>query len=76
MGMISYSFYLLQVPIGMRVINLGARFVNGYWSGLLLFWLAFAVTIFVSWLFYILIERPSHRWSRKVALKGNNNEGN
>lgn len=46
LGGISYSLFLIHVPIGGRVVNL----------------------LMVLWGFRILIERPSHQWSRRLLL--------
>lgn len=70
-GNISYSLYLVHVPIGGRVINLGKRLDGGYLSQVLIILIAVIVSVLAAWLFYICIEKPSHRWSRKIRLKVN-----
>lgn len=69
MGTISYSLYLIHIPIGGRVLNLYERLPHEYsikWLGLVL---ACGVTIAASYIFYIYIERPSHRWARKIGAR-------
>jgi peptidoglycan/LPS O-acetylase OafA/YrhL len=68
-GNISYSLYLLHVPIGGRVINLSRRFAFDNTGKLLVILIAMAVSVFAAWLFYVFIEKPSHRISRKIRLK-------
>lgn len=68
-GNISYSLYLLHVPIGGRVINLSKRYVFDDRAKILVILLAVVVSVFAAWLFYIFIEKPSHRVSRKIRLK-------
>jgi len=69
LGKISYSLYLIHVPIGGRVINLGKRLDQTIYTQVLVVLAAVGVSIFAAWLFYIYIEKPSHRWSRRIKLK-------
>lgn len=66
LGIISYSLYLLHVPVQGRVINLGERFIS-YESPmiLLLQMLGWIVAIFVSYLFYRLVEKPLNDWRHR-----------
>ncbi len=68
-GNISYSLYLIHIPVGGRIINLSKRLPLDTYGKLLAIALALLMSIFVAWLFYILIEKPSHRLSRKIKLK-------
>lgn len=68
-GNISYSLYLLHIPVGGRVINLSKRFPLGDYGKFFAIFIALVVSILAAWLFYILIEKPSHRLSRKIKLK-------
>lgn len=63
---ISYSVYLLHVPIGGRVINLGMRLAPTLLNRGLTLTMALAVTICASYLFYRLIELPAQRWSGSI----------
>jgi peptidoglycan/LPS O-acetylase OafA/YrhL len=64
---ISYSLYLVHVPIDGRVVNLGSRFVETPLQELGLSVLALAVSLFAAWLFHIAIERPSLKWARSIG---------
>jgi peptidoglycan/LPS O-acetylase OafA/YrhL len=66
LGVISYSLYLLHVPIQGRIINLGGRFIS-YESPriLLLQMLGWGVAIFMSYLFYRLVEKPLNDWRHR-----------
>ena len=66
-GALSYSLYLVHVPIGGRVVNLGLRFVEAPMEKLALSVLAMAVSIVTAYAFYRLIEQPALRWSKKIA---------
>ena len=67
-GKISYSLYLLHIPIGGRVINLGKRFNFNIGMKFLVIVLAVVVSIFAAWLFYLCVEKPSHKLSRGIRL--------
>jgi peptidoglycan/LPS O-acetylase OafA/YrhL len=69
LGNISYSLYLLHIPIGGRVVNLAKRFDLSEFSKALVVIFAVAISIFASWLFYLAVEKPSHKWSKKIKLK-------
>jgi peptidoglycan/LPS O-acetylase OafA/YrhL len=66
LGSISYSLYLVHVPIGGRIINLGQRWVTEGDGRLLLALAATAVSLLGAWLFFKVIEEPCHRWSRRI----------
>jgi peptidoglycan/LPS O-acetylase OafA/YrhL len=68
-GQISYSLYLLHVPIGGRVINLGARFAHTTLSQLAILTVALAASTAASWLLYEYVERPSQRWSSAIQYR-------
>ncbi len=70
-GVISYSLYLVHVPIGGRVVNLGARFVHSSVAHLALSLVATAVSLAAAWLLYALIERPAQRWSSRLRFRSN-----
>ncbi|MCF3648702.1 acyltransferase family protein [Synoicihabitans lomoniglobus] len=67
-GHISYSLYLVHVPIGGRVVNLSHRLGNAWWIELLAMITAIAFSMAVAQLFYRFIEAPSHRWARAVRV--------
>jgi len=58
----------LHVPIGGRIINLGKRFVSTNFEKFIVILLAMAGSVIAAWLFYNLIEKPSHRLSRRIKL--------
>lgn len=65
LGAISYSLYLVHVPVGGRVVNLAGRFVDGPWAmgGVALF--GTLISIAFGWAFWRWIEKPVHQWSLK-----------
>jgi len=62
-GTISYSLYLLHVPIGGRIVNLGARFAQGLPSQMLVLFTATIASLGSAYLMYVSIERPVQRWA-------------
>jgi len=68
LGAISYSLYLLHVPIGGRVVNLGRRFIDGPFQELALSLVALAVSLVVATIFWRYVEEPAKRASKRVIL--------
>ena len=65
LGTISYSLYLIHVPVGGRIINFFARSANTN-IRLLGFICACTISILGAYLFYLTIEKPSHNWARRL----------
>ncbi|MGB0582086.1 MAG: acyltransferase family protein, partial [Limisphaerales bacterium] len=68
-GRISYSMYLLHIPIGSRVINLSMNWSQTFATKLLVIFAAFAATTIGAYVFYRLIELPSTRWSKRFRYQ-------
>lgn len=68
-GHISYSLYLLHVPIGGRVINFGERLVHTLSGKVAVLGLAWAASIAASWLLYRFVERPAQQWSSRIRYR-------
>lgn len=67
LGNISYSLYLLHLPIGMTVLNLlGLLHVIPSLATLI----AIAVSLAVSWVSYKRIELPAQALARELTKKG------
>jgi peptidoglycan/LPS O-acetylase OafA/YrhL len=66
-GTISYSLYLLHVPIGGRVMNFLERFSEFGFVQLLSVPLALVITLFFAWIFFLLVEKPSHELAQKIT---------
>jgi peptidoglycan/LPS O-acetylase OafA/YrhL len=66
-GTISYSLYLVHVPIGGRIVNIGRRFVDGHFQELLLSLFALVVAVGFAAVFYVIVEKPFVRWSRHLS---------
>jgi peptidoglycan/LPS O-acetylase OafA/YrhL len=69
LGAISYSLYLIHVPIGGRIVHLGERFIRGQVQELAISLVALVLSLMCAWVFYRAIEVASTRASKKIALK-------
>jgi peptidoglycan/LPS O-acetylase OafA/YrhL len=69
LGRVSYSLYLVHVPIGGRVINLGARYELSAVGQVAVLAAALATTLLSAYLMYVLVERPAQRWSAAIRYR-------
>jgi peptidoglycan/LPS O-acetylase OafA/YrhL len=67
MGMISYSLYLMHVPVGGKIIDLGARFTHGDVGAILVLCAATGSSILAAWVLYRAVELPSQRLSSWIS---------
>lgn len=63
-GTISYSLYLLHVPIGGRIINLATRLPDSVAYRYPALLVAIVVSTVSAFVFWWLVERPSQHWSK------------
>lgn len=69
LGKISYSLYLIHVPVGGKIINLSARFSEQEGPRILIVVVAYMFCIYTSYLFYRFIELPALRWSQHIRYR-------
>ncbi len=69
-GGISYSLYLLHVPVGGRVMNFLERYSEWPGAGILGVVVALAASLFAAWVFFLLVEKPSHEAARRISHSG------
>jgi peptidoglycan/LPS O-acetylase OafA/YrhL len=69
LGNISYSLYLLHVPIGGKVIDLSLRFVHTTGLKIVVLVVALGLTILAAYLLYIFVEKPAQRWSTAIRYR-------
>lgn len=69
LGATSYSFYLVHVPIGGRVVNLGTRFADTVLLQLLVLCFALAVSLACAYLLTRLVERPAQRLAARFRYR-------
>jgi peptidoglycan/LPS O-acetylase OafA/YrhL len=68
LGNISYSLYLIHIPIGIRAESLGRHFIP---VQMILLEPVFAVFVSVAcaWVFYRLIEQPAKQWASTINYR-------
>jgi peptidoglycan/LPS O-acetylase OafA/YrhL len=66
LGKISFSLYLIHIPIGGKIINLGMRFIQQDYQKYILLGISLAVSIAFAYLFFVLIESPALKLSKKI----------
>jgi peptidoglycan/LPS O-acetylase OafA/YrhL len=64
-GTISYSLYLMHVPLGGRIINLAARLPPSPLYRYPAIVLAFVVTVGGAYVFWRIVENPSQLWAKR-----------
>ena len=68
LGALSYSLYLVHIPIGGRVVNLGRRFIDTPFEAFVVSAVALLVSFFAAWLLWRFVEVPSiaaaRRWGK------------
>ncbi len=66
LGDISYSLYLIHVPIGGRIINLGVRYADQLYEKIIFIALALFISIVFSYILYRLTELPTKKLSSSI----------
>lgn len=69
LGNISYSLYLVHIPIGGRIINLCEGHIKDVFIRSVFVFIAFFVSIASAWLFYKFIENPFIGLSKRITYK-------
>lgn len=67
MGKISYSLYLLHIPIGGRIINITEAKIQNQDIRIVVVFVALAVCLVCSHFFYKWVEKPFQRISKKIS---------
>jgi peptidoglycan/LPS O-acetylase OafA/YrhL len=68
-GEISYSLYLLHIPIGLPLIDFLSRLPYSGTYLVVIDLVALGASIYASVLFYRWIEAPSQKWSSAIKIK-------
>ncbi len=66
LGLVSYSLYLIHVPVGGRIINLAESRTHNLFLRECAVLLAFGVCILFSGLFYKYVEKTFKKWSGAI----------
>lgn len=67
LGKISYSLYLLHIPIGGRIINISQVLIKDQNMRVVMVFVALIICLICSHIFYKLVEKPSQRLSKKIS---------
>lgn len=68
-GEISYSFYLIHGAIGGLFLYFTARHADQLWVKILLFLAALFISYLAAYIFYLLFEKTSNKWGRRISYK-------
>lgn len=66
LGTISYSLYLVHIPVGGRVINIGKRFLSTELEFFILSIIAIITSIVFAYYFYKYIEQPAMKLASRI----------
>lgn len=69
LGMISYSLYLMHVPVGGKIIDLGARARHGQFIPILFLIAATGSSVLTAWVLYRVVELPSQKLSSGIGYR-------
>ncbi len=69
LGLISYSLYLIHVPIGGRIINITEVLTTNQSLRTTAVLVAITICIITSYIYYLLIEKPSLNLAKKINYK-------
>jgi peptidoglycan/LPS O-acetylase OafA/YrhL len=69
LGAISYSLYLIHDPIGLKVVNLGSRYVSGTWGRLAILGAGIILSIVAACVLYRFVEGPAMKWSSAIRYQ-------
>lgn len=72
LGTLSYSLYLVHLPIGTRLVHLAKRLpMGGIPLEIVITVAALSLSIVAAWAWFRWIEQPSQRWSSAVRFNRN-----
>jgi peptidoglycan/LPS O-acetylase OafA/YrhL len=69
LGVISYSLYLVHVPLGGRIINLASRLPHTIVVQLVALLCAVFISLLAAYCFWRLVERPSIKLSKSIGFR-------
>lgn len=67
LGNISYSLYLVHIPIGGRIINICETLFQSELLRSVFVFVALAGSIFAAWVFFMVIEKPAMELAKKIG---------
>jgi peptidoglycan/LPS O-acetylase OafA/YrhL len=67
LGNISYSLYLVHIPIGGRIINICETLFQSELLRSVFVFVALAGSIFAAWVFFMVIEKPAMELAKNIG---------
>ncbi|MFT5819406.1 MAG: peptidoglycan/LPS O-acetylase OafA/YrhL [Crocinitomix sp.] len=67
LGKISYSLYLVHSMIGAAFINYLSHSYREPYQKFIVISLGFAITVGSAYILYRFVEKPSHKWAKKIG---------
>ena len=75
LGTISFSLYLVHIPIGGRINNLAAGFIKNIHAREAVVFVSFAISILAAWLFYLAVEKRFKKMSATFQYNQGKQQG-
>ena len=72
-GTISYSLYLIHQCVGSALVNFLSHKFRQPWQMPLVITSGLLVSILAAYCLYVLVEKPSHSWSKRIKYSSQNN---
>ncbi len=69
LGLISYSLYLIHMPLAIKLIRVLKLVFTDYNQNITVFTITLLACLIVSFLFYLLIEKPTQKISKSISYK-------
>lgn len=69
LGEISYSLYLIHMPIAIPFVRIAADFANQDWHYAVIALTGLTISIVAAWIFHRLIEVPSINLAKRISWK-------
>jgi peptidoglycan/LPS O-acetylase OafA/YrhL len=74
LGKISYSLYLLHLAVGAGIVNLMSHHFKASYQKPIVIIVGYLASVAAAYAFYLVIERPSLRWSKRLGKAGSGKE--
>jgi peptidoglycan/LPS O-acetylase OafA/YrhL len=69
LGRISYSLYLTHLPVGASLQRLLLPHIDSDTGRIALAFGTLLFCILAAWIFYLVVERPSQRWAKRLSYR-------
>jgi peptidoglycan/LPS O-acetylase OafA/YrhL len=69
LGLISFSLYLIHIPVGGRINNLASNYISNIHLREAVVFVSMACCLFAAWLFYLIVEKKFKKLSALVPYR-------